>query len=146
MPKSPKLRIEQERRILLAISAIKSNEISSAKKAAQIFDIPCSTLRGRLKGASFRGETRANSHKLTASEEESLKKWVLSLNKHGAPPRLAQVREMANILLSKRDTTSPPTTVGEKWAYNFISRTPELKTCIAGRHNYPRARAEYPKP
>ena len=52
---------------------------------------------------------------------------------------------MANILLSKRDTTSPPTTVGVKWVSNFTKRTPELKTCFARRYNYQRAKTEDPK-
>ena len=115
---------------------MKNNKIHGVKKAAQIFNIPFSTLRDRLKGVSFKGDTRANSHKLTTSEEESLKDWILSLDKRGALPRPAYVREMANILLSKRDTTSPSTTVGEKWVYNFTRRTPELKACFARRYNY----------
>lgn len=145
MPKSSKLCVEQEGRIILAISAIKNHEFSSLRKAAEVFNIPESTLRRRLKGTSFRGDIRANSHKLTTSEEESLKQWILSLDKRGVPPRPAHVREMANILLSKRDTTSPPTTIGEKWVYNFTNRTPGLKSCFARRYNYQRAKVEDPK-
>ncbi|EIT76332.1 hypothetical protein AO1008_11411 [Aspergillus oryzae 100-8] len=110
------------------------------KRAARVFNIPRTTLQRRLSGYTFRTDTRANSHKMTSSEEESLKEWILSLDKRGAPPRPAHVREMANILLSKRDTTSPSTTVGEKWVYNFTKRTPELKACFARRYNYQRAK------
>ncbi|KAJ1711378.1 hypothetical protein NYO67_6515, partial [Aspergillus flavus] len=82
---------------------------------------------------------------MTSSEEESLKEWILLLDKRGAPSRPAHVREMANILLLKRDTTSSSTTVGEKWVYNFTKRTPELKSCFARRYNYQRAKVEDPK-
>ena len=145
MPKSSKSQVEQEGRVLLAISAIKKKEITNIRMAARVFDIPLTTLQRRLSGNTFRLDTRANNHKMTSSEEESLKQWILSLDKRGLPPRPAHVREMANILLSKRDTTSPPTTVGEKWVYNFTKRTPELKACFARRYNYQRAKVEDPK-
>ena len=145
MPKSSKSRVEQEGRIVLAISALKNNEFSSLRQTAKIFNLPESTLRSRLKGASFIYDRRVNTHKLTISEEESLKEWILSLDKRGAPPRPAYVREMANILLSKRDTTSSSTTVGEKWVFNFTKCTPELKTCFARRYNYQCAKIEDPK-
>ncbi|CDM38174.1 Probable transposable element [Penicillium roqueforti FM164] len=66
--------IEQEGRILLAIQAIKSQEISSIREAARRFDVPETTLRRRLRGITNRATSRANSHKLTEIEEESLQK------------------------------------------------------------------------
>jgi hypothetical protein len=36
---------EQEGRILLEILALKKNEISTVTRAAQIFNVPCLTLR-----------------------------------------------------------------------------------------------------
>jgi len=41
--------IEQEGRVLLAIRAIKNQEISSIREAARRFDVPFSTLCRRLK-------------------------------------------------------------------------------------------------
>lgn len=38
--------VEQEGRIQLAISALKKDEISSIRRAAEMFNIPKSTLRG----------------------------------------------------------------------------------------------------
>ena len=57
--------IEQEGRILLAIQAIKNQEISSIREAARRFTIPESTFRTRLRGTTNRKNTRANSYKLT---------------------------------------------------------------------------------
>ena len=50
--------MEREGRILLAIQAIKRQEISALREAARRFDVPESTLRTRLRGTTFRAETR----------------------------------------------------------------------------------------
>ncbi|GMG14216.1 unnamed protein product [Aspergillus oryzae] len=144
MPKSSKDRVEQEGRILLAISALKEQKIASIRKAASIFNIPYSTLQERLNGHTFQAELRVKSHKLTQNEEDSLVRWILSLDQRGAAPQYAHVREMANILLAKRGDPIP-TTVGQKWAYNLVQRRDELKSRFSGRYNYQRAKCEDPK-
>ncbi|OQE07148.1 hypothetical protein PENFLA_c002G03440, partial [Penicillium flavigenum] len=111
---SSKNSIEREGRILLAIQAIKNKEISATREAARRFEVPESTLRTRLYGITPRAFSRANSQKLTEIEEESLEKWILSMDSRGSAPRPSMVREMANLLLEKRGTT-PVISVGEKW-------------------------------
>jgi hypothetical protein len=69
MSKNP---AEQEGRILLVISTLKKNEISSIQEAARVYHVPETTLQRRLKGATYRLEKRANGHKITQNEEESL--------------------------------------------------------------------------
>ena len=86
-PRSSHNSIEQEGRILLAIQAIKNQEISSIRKAAHHFQVPRSTLQRRLTGDVFRPESRANNHRLSQTEEESLVKWILSMDSRGAAPR-----------------------------------------------------------
>jgi hypothetical protein len=135
---------EQEGRILLAIQAIQKKELSAIRQAARIFSVPESTLRARLRGITYRGETRANSFKLTELEEETLENWIISLDIRGAAPRPTTVRETANILLAARGTT-PPLTVGEKWVYNYVDRHPKLSTRFSRRYNYERAKCEDPK-
>ena len=78
--------IEQEGRILLAIQAFKNGEISSIREVARRFNIPRSTLQDRLRGHQQRAISRANLSKLTEIEEQSLKKWVLSMDLRGAAP------------------------------------------------------------
>ena len=119
--------IEKEGRVLLAISAIEKQEIKSISEAARVFNVTHTTLRRRLNGMTSRSQIRANSHKMTQNEEESLVQWILSLDRRGAPPRPSNIREMANILLTERGTT-PIQTIGEKWVYNLIKRRDELKT------------------
>ena len=82
---------EQEGRILLAIQAIKKQEKLSIREAARIYDIPKSTLYTRIHGVNNRVELRANSFKLTEIEENSLKKWVISIDIRGAAPRPSMV-------------------------------------------------------
>ena len=45
--------IEQEGKLLLAISALKKQEISSVRQAARVYTVPESTLRDRLHGSSI---------------------------------------------------------------------------------------------
>ena len=69
------------------------------------FDVPRSTLRRRLSGVQERAISRANLHKLSEIEEESLQKWILSMDSRRSAPRPSTVREIANLLLEKRRTT-----------------------------------------
>ena len=140
----PSNSVEQEGKLLLAISALKKKEISNIREAARLYDVPRSTLQDRLQGKTNRDETRANGHKMTRNEEESLVQWILSLDQRGAAPRQAHIQEMANILLSKK-SRSTTTTVGDKWVYNFVKRHDILKSRFSRRYNYQRAKCEDPK-
>ena len=71
---SSKDSIEKEGRILLAIQAFKNQEFSNISTTARTFNVPRSTLRDRLSGIQYRATSRANLTKLTAIEEESLRK------------------------------------------------------------------------
>ncbi|KAL3709892.1 suppressor protein sef1 [Talaromyces marneffei ATCC 18224] len=128
--------IEQEGRILLAISDFQNVKIPNITQAAEIYNIPCITLRNRLHGTQQRLLVRANSHKLTQPEEESLVKWVFDLDRHGLPPRHSLVREMANHLPSQHRDQQ----VGEKWVYDLIKRRPEIDLKFSQRYNYERAK------
>ncbi|KAJ5158133.1 uncharacterized protein N7500_007784 [Penicillium coprophilum] len=142
--RSSKNLIEQEGRILLAIQAIKKQEIRTIAAAARTFNIPRSTLRDRLNGHTERSTTRANSYKLTELEEESLEKWILSIDRRRGAPRPSMVREMANLLLKKRGTT-PVLLVSENWVTNYVKRRPLLSSRFSKRYNYERAKCEDPK-
>ena len=123
---------------------VKNHEVRSQREAAEVFRIPRATLRDRLKGCVYQDNTRANSHKLTQEEEDSLTQWILSMDSRGAAPRPSTVGEMANILLAARGSTLSPT-VGENWPSNFVNRRPELRTRFSRRYDYQRAQNEDPK-
>ena len=144
MPPKPQNPENQEGRIQLAISSLKNSQIPSVRQAASIFQVPETTLRRRLHGTSTRSEKRANCHKLSQNEEESIVQWILSLDQRGAAPRPAHVQQMANILLANCGQAST-ITVGDKWVYNFIKRHDILKSRFSRRYNYQRAKCEDPK-
>lgn len=58
---------------------------------------------------TYGDETRADSHKKTKSEEESLVHWILSLDQHGAARRPVHIRKIADILHSKWGHTTSTT-------------------------------------
>ena len=133
--------IEQEGRIQFAIQAIQAyqnKEIPSIKEATHRFQVPYTTLQNRCKGKIFRSDTRANNHKLTTNEEESLLQWILSMDIRGPAPRPSIVRHMANILLAERSPRGGG--VGSKWVYNYTKRHNQLKTRYSRR-----AKCEDPK-
>jgi len=127
--------------MLLAIQAIKNQEITAIREAARRFEVPQTSLRRRLRRSENRATLRANSHKLTESKEETIRRWIILLDKRGAAPRPTTVRETANLLLEARGTT-PVQTVGEKWVYNFVKRYSELSSRFSRRYNYERAKCE----
>ena len=135
---------EQEGRILLAIQAIRNQEINSIREASRRFEVPFSSLRNRLTGIKNRSDSHASLYKMTETEEESLEKWILSIDSRGSAPRPSTVREMANLLLEKRGTT-PVISVGENWVTKFVKRRPLLSSRFSKRYNYERAKYKDPK-
>ena len=82
---------EQEGRILLAIQAFKNQEITSIREVARRFGIPRTTLQDRLRGHQQRANSCANLSKLTEIKEESLKKWILSIDLRRVAPRPSSI-------------------------------------------------------
>jgi len=80
-PKSSDSAVNQEDRLLLAIKAYQNGQFRSKAAAATAFDVPPWTLQYRLRGRTARSDTMPNSQKLTKSEEYSLKKWILDMDK-----------------------------------------------------------------
>ncbi len=65
------------------------------------------------------------------------------MDQRGMPPRVASVREMADLLSKRSDTTTPPT-VGQNWVHNFVNRSPELRSKYNHKHHYQGAKCEDP--
>jgi len=135
--------VEQEGRVLLVISSFKK-EITNIREAARLYDVPRTTLQRRLNGSTNRAEKQANGLKLTKEEEESLVKWILSMDQRGAAPQPSHFQDMANILLSNRGSSNVQP-IGQNWVYKFIKRHDRLKTKFSRRYSYQRAKCEDPK-
>ena len=119
VPKKQRNQAEQEGRILLALKCIQNKEITNIHEVTHIYNVPKTTLLHCLNGCVYRPEKRANNHKLTDNEEESLVQWILSMEQHGAPPQPAHIHDMANILLLRCGSTNIQT-VGINWVSTFI--------------------------
>src|SRR5271156_6630226 len=143
--KNRKNLIEQEGLKEQAIRDLKSSKISSTRKAADIYELPRTSLRDRRRGIRPQAEANAEKKKLTASEEETLIKRILSLAKRGFPPRPIFIENWANLLLANRGSSRPIKRVGINWKSTFINRHPELKGVYSRAFNHQRAKCEDPK-
>ncbi|KAF7566808.1 hypothetical protein PtrM4_151280 [Pyrenophora tritici-repentis] len=126
--------------IILAISDITSNQVSSVKRAAAIYNVPRTTVRRRRAGQRSRRDCEPNSKRLTKLEEEAIVQRVLEESSRGIPPSKAHVQDMADRLLRERG--GKPT--GKNWVDNFIKRTPELQMRWSRPYDRQRAACEDP--
>ena len=134
-------------RIEFAINALNKQTIGSIREAARVYDVPISTLYGRVRGRVHCLETRPNRSILTPVEEKSLVKWILDLDFRGAAPRQCMVREMADLLLAERvsgSASKPAPKVGPNWVARFVRRQPELRSRFSRKYDYRRAQNEDP--
>lgn len=92
----------KESQLILAIEAMKQDPDLSSRRAATIYNIPRSTLRTQQLGVINRRESPPNSAKLTELEEKTIVEYILDLDARCYPPRLSEVRDMANRLIEDR--------------------------------------------
>ena len=86
----------KETSVILALSAVKSNLISSVRQAASAYNTPRTTLSHRRAGRPARRDCQPNSKRLTKIEEEVIVAHILELDSRGFAPTLTAVRDMAN--------------------------------------------------
>jgi hypothetical protein len=129
-----------ENRVLLAINAVRSTPRLSIRRAAEIYNVPRNTIRRRMKGQTAKADSHNARSKLTKIEEEGIVRYILDQDSRGFSPRIADVGDMANLLLQKRDARH----VGKNWPNRFIARRPELKTRFNRVYDYQRGRCEDP--
>jgi len=92
----------KEARIILAIEAIRTSKKLSRRASAKIYNVPETTVRHRTDGMTPHADQRPPLQKLTELEEEVIIKYVLDLDSRGFPPRMEDVREMADHILATR--------------------------------------------
>jgi hypothetical protein len=88
--------------IYLAISDINSNQIQSVKRAAEIYNVPRTTIQDRRAGRRARRDCELNSKRLIKLEEEVILQSILKASLRSVPLIKALVRDMANRLLRER--------------------------------------------
>lgn len=108
--------VQKEGRVSLAVHSLKQNQISSQRKAEDVYKAPRTTIRRRLQGIPERLGTRSKFRLLLECEEAALVKWVASLEQRGYLPAIIDIHRMAQTFLTKRGSTKTP---GKNWRYKL---------------------------
>jgi len=131
----------QEGRIELALLAYYNREFKSLRRAANAFSVPSSTLTDRYNGIAYLPDRRNGRYKLTSTEEQTIVRYILDLDSRGFSPRLCEVADMADKLLTARGAEP----VGKHWAERFVTRSGELKMAFTRAKDRQRIQQEDPE-
>jgi hypothetical protein len=137
--------LSKEDRLELAIQGYERGQFKSATAAAKAFDVSKDTLLRRLRGVHQKRGSAAINRLLTINEEESLVRWILSMDRRGMPPHQASVQQIATLLLTERATAAAPPPIGSRWISRFINRHKEIKSKYNRKYDYQRAKCEDPQ-
>jgi hypothetical protein len=96
------LQQNRESQIQLALQALKQDANLTPNRAAALYSVSRKTLTRRLNGTPARRDWTPKSMKLTLNKEKVILEHILNLNTRGFPPRLPDVRDMADSLLVER--------------------------------------------
>src|SRR5262249_6655763 len=97
----------------------------NVKSSAAKWDIPRSTLQGRLSGAESRSEAQAYNQRLSPVQEKHLADWALTQRALGLPPTHEQLKEFAERIVRNNGDDRP---IGKHWIEGFLRRNSSLKT------------------
>lgn len=131
----------KEGNILLAVSAIKSNQFSSISAAAKAYNISKATLARRINRSTSRENYTPLNKKLSQAEEDAILKEILKLDSQGLSPTISLVKEMADTICHARGAAP----VGVNWANKFIQRTPALTVKLGRTYECQRKLCEDPE-
>ena len=134
--------IYQEGRLNLALQAYLHKEFQTLTAAATAYDVPQSTLRCRIEGKESKCDSIAINRLLTPTEEASLLQWILSMDRHGMPLRIATVHEMAGLLVTQCQPITAQQMIGECWIQRFINCHDTLKSKYNHKYDYQHAKCE----
>jgi hypothetical protein len=135
---------QKEGRLALSKQAFQTSQKLSQRRVVKLYNIPRSTLQGRVNGSLPQATANAQKRKLSPTEEQSLVDWILHLDQRGFPPQIIDVRRMADNLLAARSQDPPPPPTGKNWVSRFINTQPELQTKWNRKFHSQRARCEDP--
>ena len=114
-----------EGRLDLAINAYKQGQFQALQPATITYNVPQTTARRCIAGIAPKRGFAAPNRRLTLAQKKSLKQWILSINQHSMPPRIATVQQMASLLATQHFGSKP---VGKQWVYNFIKCHKDLQS------------------
>ncbi|KAM0703124.1 hypothetical protein Q7P35_009062 [Cladosporium inversicolor] len=118
--------------LITALTAYCNSEYSSIRKCAYAFNVPASTLSGRLSTRTSYSKSHASQKILSTTEEQTLLKAITRLSESGYLITLSLTRGLAEEIrlscfcLSSTPTSYPP--ISKRWIDKLRKRYPELKT------------------
>ncbi|EGY22617.1 uncharacterized protein VDAG_04055 [Verticillium dahliae VdLs.17] len=92
----------------------------STRKASRDWNIPATTLRGRLKGATTIREAKAPYQRLSQAQEQHLARWIIEQGALGFAPSHSQVLDFARRILLAQGDDIP---LGRHWIEGFKQRS-----------------------
>lgn len=136
----------KEKRLQQAYDAFMKKQYSSVRKAAQAFNVGPTPLYRRLRGTtphSIRAY-RHRLHVLTQAEESTLSDWICDMDQRGFPLRKDNVRQLARLLLSARNSsaTSSISPVWESFIHCYLYRHRELDDKYFQKRDYERSKRD----
>ncbi len=96
--------LSKETKITLAIEAIRTTKKMSIRRAAKTYDLFESSLRNRMKDMTPLAERCNGRCRLTLIKEKTFLRYILDLDSRKFAPRIDGVEDMANTLLTTRNT------------------------------------------
>ena len=115
---------KKEEAVQQALAGVASGKWKTPYTAAQALNIPPRNLYNWVKeDGKSRSEARIAQQSLTAAEERELVKWIRSLTISGTPAQHSIVKEMAEVIRSKRVANINDSTIehvlypplGDRW-------------------------------
>ena len=120
------LKDENRERLKDAVKAYEEAEGSlSITQAARLYVASKTTLYHRIHGRQDQLSYAVSKQRLTPEEENSIESWVLEIQSWGFPPRISQLREMAEELLQAKGDYKE---LGTNWNVRFLDHHPVLQS------------------
>lgn len=131
-----------EEAIQSAIRDYQSGVYTSQRAACKAWNVPRSTLQGRLAGRPTRATAHQHRQRLSPEQEDFLVDWILNEDSRAQPPSHARVQEMATRILHICGDHDP---LGKRWIQSFLSRQPRVASIVGRSIKAARAGAASPE-
>lgn len=113
----------------------------SVLSASKSYNIPRSTLRGRLNGVWPRAQAYDRLQALSGREESYLAQWAIAQGRLGLAPSHTMLRTFATRILARRGSTAP---LGRHKIIKFLRRNPEVRSIRGRKIEYERVNQATP--
>ena len=119
-------KLDDEQRLQLAVKAIDDSDLLpdgtrklSFRQAAKAFQVPCTSLAARYRGALPKKKAHESQQKLTRAQEDVLVEWVKVQGRRGVPISPSALADHAAAIAG--------TSIGHSWPNRFLGQHPDLK-------------------